>query len=87
LSIRWAHLTALLARMTDTTIARAVQSARRGCRNRDHDRPCEDRVAPQEGRSSLRKLLGIGTGLKANARISAALRLMRDEPHNAHGWA
>jgi AraC-like DNA-binding protein len=44
----------------------------------------EERIAPHDGRQALGELLGIGTGAKADARISAALRQMRDEPHLAH---
>ncbi|MDI1261967.1 MAG: AraC family transcriptional regulator [bacterium] len=44
----------------------------------------EGRVAAQEGRTSLRALLGVGVRGKANPRILAALRQMRDEPHRAH---
>lgn len=44
----------------------------------------EGRIAPHDGRIALGELLGVGTGGKADARISAALRRMRDEPHRAH---
>jgi AraC-like DNA-binding protein len=44
----------------------------------------EDRIAPRDGRVTLGELLGVDTGARADARISAALRQMRDEPHRAH---
>ena len=44
----------------------------------------ENRITAQDGRASLGELLGVGVRAKPNARIAAALRHMRDEPHRAH---
>jgi AraC-like DNA-binding protein len=44
----------------------------------------EERIAPRDGRLALGELLGVGAGTTADARISAALRQMRDRPHRAH---
>ena len=44
----------------------------------------EERIGPRDGRLALGELLGVGVGAKADARISAALRQMRNEPHGAH---
>ena len=44
----------------------------------------ENRITAQDGRASLGELLGVGVRAKPNARIAAALRHMRDEPHRAN---
>ena len=44
----------------------------------------ENRITAQDGRASLGELLGVVVRAKPNARIAAALRHMRDEPHRAH---
>jgi AraC-like DNA-binding protein len=77
-------LKALLARMTDTAARAAFDLREENAAIEIMTGLAEDRIAPQDGRSSLGELLGVGTGAKVNARISAALRLMRDEPHKAH---
>ena len=77
-------LKALLARVTDATSRAAFGLREEAAAIEILTGFAEDRIAAHDGRSSLSELLGIGTGTKANARISAALRLMRDEPHKAH---
>jgi AraC-like DNA-binding protein len=44
----------------------------------------EGRIAARDGRQALEELLGIGTRADTDARIVAALRQMRDEPHRSH---
>jgi AraC-like DNA-binding protein len=44
----------------------------------------ENQIAAPEGRASLGGLLGIDGQASPDARIAAALRHMRDEPHRAH---
>jgi AraC-like DNA-binding protein len=77
-------LEALLTRMTDTAAHAAFNLREEAAAIELMRGIAEGGVAPQDGRASLGELLGMGTGTKANARISAALRLMRDEPHKAH---
>lgn len=77
-------LKALLARMTDAAPRAAFGLREEAAAIEIMTGLAESRIAPQEGRASLGELLGVGTGTKANVRISAALRLMRDEPHKAH---
>ena len=78
-------LKALLARMTDTCARAAFELREEAAAIEILTGLAEDRIAAPDGRSSLSQLLGVGTGTKSDARISAALRLMRDEPHKAHG--
>jgi AraC-like DNA-binding protein len=77
-------LKALLARMTDTSSRAAFDLREEAAAIEIMTGLAEGRIAQQDGRLSLGELLGVGTGKKVNARISAALRLMRDEPHKAH---
>jgi len=77
-------LKALLARMTDTRARAAFDLHDEAAAIEIMTGLAEGRIASQDGRASLGELFGVGTGTKANARISAALRLMRDEPHKAH---
>ena len=77
-------LKALLARMTDTTSRAAFDLREEAAVIEVMTGLADNSIAVRDGRASLGELLGVGTGAKANARISAALRLMRDEPHKAH---
>jgi AraC-like DNA-binding protein len=77
-------LKALVGRMTDTTPRAAFDLRDEAAAIEIMTGLAEDRIAARDGRLSLSELLGVGTGTKADARISAALRLMRDEPHKAH---
>ncbi len=44
----------------------------------------EGRVTVRDGRQTLEELLGIGVGADRDRRIAAALKRMRDEPHESH---
>ena len=77
-------LQALLARMAETTSRAAFDLREESAVLQIMISLAENRMAARDGRLSLGELLGIGTGMQANARISAALRQMRDEPHEAH---
>lgn len=44
-------------------------------------------IADDEGRTALTQLLGIGNRADPDARILAALRRMRDQPHRSHSMA
>ncbi|WP_249150625.1 hypothetical protein [Bradyrhizobium sp. JYMT SZCCT0180] len=77
-------LKALLARMTEMTARAAFDLREEAAAVEIMTGLAEGRIAPLDGRASLGELLGVGTGTKASARVSAALRLMRDEPHRAH---
>jgi AraC-like DNA-binding protein len=77
-------LKALIGRMTDVTPRAAFDLRDERAVIETMTGLAEDRIAPGDGRLSLGELLGIGTGTKADARISAALRQMRDAPHHAH---
>lgn len=80
-------LAALMVRMTDVTPRAAFDLREEGAVIEALTGLAEDRIAPGAGRQALRELLGVGAGAKADARISAALRRMRDEPHGAHPLA
>ncbi|MGH6712522.1 MAG: helix-turn-helix domain-containing protein [Bradyrhizobium sp.] len=77
-------LKALLARMTDTTSRAAFDLRDEAAAIEIMTGLAENRIAVRDGRLALGEMLGVGVGTKANARITAALRLMRDEPHRAH---
>ena len=77
-------LKALLARMTNTTSRAAFDLREESAVIEILTGIAEDRIAARDGRSSLGDLLGVGTGTKADVRITVVLRLMRDEPHRAH---
>jgi len=77
-------LNALLARMTDARAGAVFELREEAAAIEILTGLAEDRIAAHDGRSSLGELLGVGTGAKADARVSAALRLMRDQPHKAH---
>jgi AraC-like DNA-binding protein len=77
-------LKALLTRMKDTTSRAAFDLREEAAAIEIMRGIAEDRIAARDGRLALGELLGIRTGTKANARISMALQLMRDEPHRAH---
>jgi AraC-like DNA-binding protein len=77
-------LKALTARMTDTTSRAAFDLRDEAAAIGIMTGLAEERITAREGRLALGELLGVGTGTKVNARITAALRLMRDEPHRAH---
>jgi AraC-like DNA-binding protein len=77
-------LKALLARMTQSTPRAAFDLREESAVIEIMTGLAEERIAPRDGRLALGELLGIGAGVKADARIAAALRQMRDEPHRAH---
>ncbi len=77
-------LKALLARMTDATSRAAFDLRDESAAVGIMTGLAEGRIAACDGRLALGELLGVGTVTKPDARISAALRLMRDEPHRAH---
>lgn len=77
-------LKALLARMAETRARAAFELRDESSVIEILTGLAEGRIAAGEGRALLGDLLGVGTRTKANVRISAALRLMRDEPHKAH---
>lgn len=77
-------LKALLARMTDTTSRAAFDLRDESTVIEIMTGLADNHIAARDGRSSLGELLGVGTGTTADARISTALRRMRDEPHKAH---
>jgi len=77
-------LKALIARMTDVTPRAAFDLRDEGAVIEVMTGLAEERIAPRDGRLALGELLGIGATAKADARISAALRQMRDAPHQAH---
>ena len=47
----------------------------------------EGRMAVRDGRQAIGELLGIGARAEPDARIAAALRRMRAEPHRSHSLA
>ena len=47
----------------------------------------ERRLKPEEARREIGELLGVGSGVKADARILQAVKLMRDEPCEGHALA
>jgi len=77
-------LRALIARMTEATPRAAFDLREEPAVIAVMTGLAENRIAAQDGRVSLGELLGVGAGAQANARIAAALRHMRDEPHRAH---
>jgi len=77
-------LKALLTRMTEATSRAAFDLREESAVMQIMISLAENRMAARDGRLSLGELLGVGAGMPANARITAALRQMRDEPHEAH---
>jgi len=77
-------LKALIARMTNTTPRASFDLREESAVVEILTGLAESRLAAQDGRALLSELLGVGTRGKANARIAAALRHMRDEPARAH---
>jgi len=77
-------LKALMARMTHATPRVAFDLREESAVIEIMTGFAEERIAPRDGRLALGELLGVGTGTKADARIAAALRQMRDEPHRGH---
>ena len=77
-------LEALRARMTEATRRVAFDLREERAIIEIMTGLAEERIAPRDGRLALGELLGVGVGAKTDARISAALRQMRDEPHGAH---
>jgi AraC-like DNA-binding protein len=77
-------LAALMARMGDTASRAAFDLREESTVIEIMTGLAEDRIVPRDGRAALGELLGLVAGTKPNARISAALRLMRDEPHRSH---
>jgi len=77
-------LKALIARMTNTTPRAAFDLREESGVIEIMTGMAESRIGLQDGRASLCELLGVGTRAKANPRIAAALRHMKDEPARAH---
>jgi AraC-like DNA-binding protein len=77
-------LKALIARMTNTTPRASFDLREESAVVEILTGLAESRLAAQDGRALLSELLGVGTRGKANARIAAALRHMRDEPARGH---
>jgi AraC-like DNA-binding protein len=75
---------ALLARMTQSTPRAAFDLREESAVIEIMTGLAEERIASRDGRLALGELLGFGASVKADARIAAALRQMRNEPHHAH---
>jgi AraC-like DNA-binding protein len=79
-----ADLKALLARMTTSTGRAKFDLREEYAAIEILAGLAADRITTSDGRSALAELLGVGTGAKADARIAAALKVMRDEPQRSH---
>ena len=77
-------LKALIARMTNATPGAFFDLREESAVFEVFTGLAENRIAEQDGRVLLGRLLGVGTRGKTDMRIAAALRQMRDEPQRAH---